>query len=99
MILRDPGLDLGMQFEQANRIRDRGAAATDFERDIFLSHSEFLSQSGIALRFFDWIQISPLKVLDQRKLEHFQIASRSHDDRNFGESYFLRRAPASLAGD
>ena len=98
-ILRDPGLDFRMQIEQANRICDRSPAAADFERNVLLSHSEFLSQTGIALRFFDWIQIGPLEVLDQRNLKYFQVARRPDDDWNFGEPDLLSRTPASFARD
>src|SRR5438552_9432432 len=88
-----------MQIEQANRIGDGGPAAADLERNVLLSHSEFLGQARIALRLFDWIQIGPLEVLDQRKLEHFQIARRPDNDRDFGKSDFLRCAPASFTGN
>src|SRR2546430_11478475 len=88
-----------MEIEEPRRVRDRGATAPDSLRDLLLLHSKFLRQSRITLRFFDWVEISPLQVLDQRKLEHFQIACRPDNDRNFRESEFLRGAPTPFARD
>src|SRR5207248_903644 len=80
-------------------IGNRGAAPADLKGDIFLPHAKFARQTSITLRFFDWVQISSLQVLDQRELKNFQIGRHPDDDRNLAESQFLRRAPTALAGN
>ena len=56
-----------MQIEQAHRVRDRRATATDFKCDIFLAHSEFSCQTRVTLRLFDRIEIAALQIFDQAK--------------------------------
>src|SRR3979411_1958885 len=88
-----------MQIEQAHRVGHGRTTAPDFERNVFLSHAEFAGKPRVTLRFLDGIEIGALQILDERKLENFQISRLANDYWNFGQAYFLRRAPTPLAGD
>ena len=68
-------------------------------RDIFLTHPEFSCQPRIRLCFLDWIKICALQILDQRKLEHLEIARVPDDYRRLRQTGFLRRTPSSLTRD
>ena len=81
-----------MQIEQPHRVRDRGAAAPDFLRDVLLPHAEFAGKTGIGLRFLNRIEIGALEIFDQRKFEHFQIVCAANDRGHFGQSQLLRGA-------
>ena len=98
-VLGDPRLDFRMQIEQPHCVGYGGTAAAHFFRNVLLPHIEFASKTSIALRFLNRIEIGALQIFDQRKLEHFQIAGRAHDDRDFAQSYFLSSTPAPLACD
>ena len=97
--LGQPGLHLLVQIEQPHGICDRRAAPADFLRDVFLPHPKFIREPGIGLRFLDRVEIRPLQIFDQRKLEHFEIGGDASDDRHLRKPRFLRRPPAAFAGD
>src|ERR1700716_351812 len=81
-ILSQPDLDLRMEIEQTQRVRDCSAASTDLRRDIFLAHTKFPRQPRVSLRFFDWVEIGALEILDERNLEDFEIAYLPDNYRN-----------------
>ena len=68
-------------------------------RNIFLAHAEFSCQPRVRLRFLDRVEICALQILDQRKLEHFEIARMPDDYRRLRQAGFLRRTPSSLTRD
>ena len=84
-ILHHPGLDLRIEIEQSHRVRDRGAAFADLLRDVFLAHPEFTREPRVSLRFFNRIEVGALEILDQRKLENFQVGCLPHDSGRFGQ--------------
>src|SRR5262245_58780004 len=88
-----------MQIKEPQRVGHRRPATPDLERNIFLSHSKFASQSRVALGFFDWVEIGALQVFDQRKFEDLQIVCSSDDSRHRGKTELLRSAPPTLACD
>src|SRR5436305_1902313 len=88
-----------MQIQKPKGVGHRRPAAADFERNIFLPHSKFVSQSGVPLGFFDWVEIGSLQIFDQRKFEDFQVVSCADNGWHRCKTEFLRGAPPALAGD
>ena len=88
-----------MQIQKPQCVGHGRPATPHFERNIFLPHSKFISQSRVALGFFDWVEIGALQVFDQRKFENFQVVSCPDNGRHRGKTEFLRGAPPALAGD
>src|ERR1700704_2042461 len=98
-ILSQPDLDLRMEIEQTQRVRDCGAASTNLRRNIFLGHPKFPRQPRVSLRFFDWVEISALEILNERNLEDFEIAYAPNNHRHFIKSKLLGCAPAAFPSD
>src|SRR6516162_689410 len=88
-----------MQIQKPQCVGHSRPAAPDFDGNIFLPQSKFISQSRVALRFFDWVEIGALQILDQRKFEDFQIVSCPDNSWHGGKTEFLRGTPPALAGD
>src|SRR4030095_4348273 len=88
-----------MQIQKPQRVGHSRPATADFESNTFLPHSKFVSQSGVPLGFFDWVEIGALQIFDQRKFEDFQVVSCADNGWHRGKTEFLRGAPPALAGD
>src|SRR3954468_22880652 len=88
-----------MQIQKPKGVGHRRPAAADFERNIFLPHSKFVSQSGVPLGFFDCVEVGTLQIFNQRKFEDLQVVSYPDDGWNRGKTEFLRGAPPALTGD
>ena len=67
-----------MQVEQSHCVCHRGPAPADLLRNFFLTHSEFLGEARVTLRFFDRVKICALQVFDQREFQHIAIISSVH---------------------
>ena len=89
----------GCKSEQSYRIGDQGAAAADFHSNILLAHAKFSGQPRVPLRLFNRIEVRSLQVLDERKLEHFEVIGGPDNHRHLGQTQLLRGAPPSLSRD
>ena len=56
------------QIEQPYRVGDGGAGFAKLTRRVLLLHAVGADKLRISHRFFDWIEILSLNVLNQRKL-------------------------------
>jgi hypothetical protein len=66
---------------------------------LLVRHAEFLDQALHASRFFEWIQILALDVLDQTHRQRGFVGDLADQHRHDIEPGKLRGAPAALAGD
>ncbi len=57
------------------------------------------NQLLVAQRFFEWIKIGTLYVLDNREFKRRTIIDVPDDNRNFSKASELRCAPATFAGN
>src|SRR5947207_16010253 len=88
-----------MQIQEPQRVGHSGPAAADFQRNVFLPQAKLVSQSRIALGFFDWIEIGALQVFNQRKLEHLQVVRCANYGGHCDQADFLRCTKPALPGD
>jgi hypothetical protein len=54
------------ELHQAQQVRHRAARAADRLRHLLVRQPEIVDQPLEALRFFQWIQVFALDILDQR---------------------------------
>jgi hypothetical protein len=64
-VLRDESLDLGIERQQPERIRDRGPALPTRSAAVSCVRSKSLHEAGEPKRLLDRVQPLPLKVLDE----------------------------------
>ena len=95
----DVTLDVGMELENAEEVRDGGAIFADFYRGFFLGEIEIFDQLAVAERFFNRVEILALEILDEGEFENFAVVSFADEDGKFGEAGELGGAPATFAGD
>ena len=88
-----------VQLEQANRVRDLGARATDAVRELLLCDAEVGEQLLVGRRLFERIQLRAVQVLKQRVAQHVLVCGRAHDRGNVFEAGAAARAEAALAHD
>src|SRR5690349_18208556 len=88
-----------MEIKETHGVGNRSAAAPYLVRNFLLFHSKLIPQSRVTLRFFDWIKVAPLQILNQRKLEDFQVGRLANNHRHFGEPNFLSGPPPAFARD
>ena len=98
-ILRKPGLNLGVEFEESQGIGDTGAAAPDTLRDVFLAKIEFRGQTRKSLGFVDGVEVGALEVFDESEFEHVAIGGLTDNNGSFGQAGSLRGPPAAFTGD
>src|SRR5258708_6078357 len=92
-------LNLSGQFQQTNRIGNRGALFPGLTRDLFMRQTEFATQPLVGGRKFDGVQVFALYVLDQRDGEELLLSDVLYDNGALFQSRELRRAPTAFAGD
>ena len=92
-------LDVGMELENAQQVRDRGSIFADLHRSFFLGEVEILDELAVAERFFDRIEVLALEIFDEGEFENFAIIRFADENREFGEAGDLGGAPAAFAGD
>src|SRR5215510_5678723 len=83
-------------------IRDRRAVLPHCGSDVLLLQLELFGQPSVCERFFDWIEIFSLNVLDQCHFQERALLSRryvSNDNRHTGETSFERGTPPTLTGN
>src|SRR5204863_8793820 len=88
-----------MQIQEPQRVGHSGPAAPDFQRNVFLPQAKFVSQSRIALGFFDWIEIGALQVFNQRELEHLQVVRGANYGGHRAQADLLRCTTPALPAD
>ena len=98
-VLREPALHLRREVQQAHAIGHGCATLANLLCDVFLPQSKFASQPRKGPGFLDRVQILALQILDEREFEDILVGRFAHNDRRFGESDALRRAPAAFARD
>src|SRR5437762_13349285 len=87
-----------MQIQEPQRVGHGGPATPDFQRNVFLPQAKLVSQSRIALGFFDWIEIGALQVFNQRKLEHLQVVRGANYGGHSEQADFLRCTKPEVPG-
>ncbi len=95
----DRGLDVRVEVQQAERVRDGRAGLADALGDPLLRQAELVDELAVGERLVDRIEVRALDVLDERDLELIavgQLADERGDPLEAGEA---RRADAALAGD
>src|SRR5437868_14992660 len=88
-----------MQIQEPQRVGHGGPATPDFQRNVFLPQAKLVSQSRIALGFFDWIEIGALQVFNQRKLEHLQVVRCANYGGHRDQADLLRCTKPAPPGD
>lgn len=92
-------LNVGRELEQAQGIGDHGPALADFRGDIFLAELKGAHQFGVALCFFERIEVLALEILDECQFQHGAVVSFAEDDGDFLQAGELRGPPATFTGD
>ncbi len=95
----NPILNVFLQLQEPDRIRNRSAVFAGALRDRFLRQMEFVHQAVKRARLFDSIQVFALDVLNQRHFQRQLIGHLPDDCRHLSQAGTLRRAPASLSCD
>ena len=80
---------------QPQRVGNMAAAFANHAGDIVLAVAEIADQRAIAFGLFERIEIGALHVLDDRKLQRFDVGRLDDDDRNVVQS---RRAAPRASG-
>jgi hypothetical protein len=97
--IRDRRLHVGMQVEQAQRVRDRGPCLAHSLRDVFLGQAELLDQLAVGERLVDRVEVGALHVLDERDLQLRAVGELANERGDPFEADQASRSHASLAGD
>ena len=97
--LLDAGADRVGQTAETQGVRHVAPALSDHSGHIGLRITKLGNQIFIATGFLKRIQIGPLDVLDNGKLERLTIVRLDNNDRNIVQSGPLCGTPAALAGD
>ena len=87
------------EFQEPERVGDRGPSATHAMRDLLVRQPELVDQSLERARLLHRVEIGALQVLDQRPGELLALGRRPHDGRNPLQAGHLGRPQTSLAGD
>jgi hypothetical protein len=91
--------DRRWQLEHAKHVRDRRPILTYGFGDLLLCETEFVGEPMVALPFFDWIEISALKILDESQRQDGFIVDVLYDRGNFFPPEFRRCAEATFTGN
>src|SRR5262245_57986208 len=89
--------DRSGQTEHAEQVRNTRAILPHCVRDLKLSQAELVDEALVALRLFEWVQVGPLKILDERQRQHCPIVEVPHHGRNFGPTQPGHCPESSLA--
>ena len=87
------------QFQQAQAVGNRAAAASHGFGNGFVGQFEFVNQTAQALRFFNRIQVFALDVFNQPHRHHSFVVGLLYHGGQFGQPCQLCRAPTPLACD
>ncbi len=92
-------LDRRRELEQAQGVGDRGAAAADPDRDLFVGEAEVLDELLVGRRLLEHVEVRAVDVLDQRVLERRRVVGVADQRGDVLQPDPPRRPPAALAGD
>ena len=92
-------LNVGRELEQAQGVRHDSAALSDFDGDIFLTELKGAHQFGVALCFFEWVEVLALEILDECQFQHGAVVSFAEDDGDFLQTSEMRGPPTTFTGD
>jgi len=94
--LRHQQLDSGRQLEESERVRHCTAFLPESLRKLLLGKGQDNDKSLISLSFFNGIEILPLYVFRQSKLEHPVVRDVADDNRHLEQASALRGDEPSL---
>src|SRR5215469_2116073 len=97
--LRDVTLNLAVEIEQADRVRNDRTTFPDVLRNIFLAKVKLFSQAPIGICLLNRIQILALEVFDQSQFEDVTIGGLADDHGSFLQSQLAGGSPSAFAGD
>ena len=97
--LDEVNLHFRIEFHQAHCVCDGGPALANAPSNIILGKMEFLGKSIVRRGFLNWIKPFTLEVLNKCQLQDLLIGGLADNDRNLGESDFLRGAESTLSCD
>jgi hypothetical protein len=92
-------VEFGSDLEETEGVGDGDAAATDFLGDLFLGEVELGLELGVALGFFEGVEVFALEILDEGEFEDFAVGGGPFDDGDVGEAGEAGGAPTPFAGD
>src|SRR6478672_1804848 len=87
------------QLQHPKHIRDRRPILTYGFGDLLLCEAEFVGEPMVALPFFDWVEISALKIFDESQGKDRFIVDVLYDCGNFFPPEFRRCAEATFTRD
>ena len=92
-------LDVRVEVEQPQGVRDRGAGLADTVADLLLRQAELVDELAVGERLLDRVEVGALDVLDERHLELIAVRELPDERRDPLEPGEARCAHAALAGD
>jgi len=90
-------LDGGFKFQQAQRVRNRGAILAGSIGHLFLGEAEFVRKPLKCAGLLDGVQVFALEIFNQRHFKRHLFRNVSDDDGNAAQARPLSRAPAALS--
>jgi hypothetical protein len=90
--------DLLFQTQKTRSVTDGGPVFAGFCSYFFLGQMKFAHQALVGARFFDWVEVLALDILDQSYLKRHLIGDFADDRRHTAEACSLRCSPAAFAG-
>ena len=97
--VRDRGLDVGVEIEEAEGVRDRRPRLADALRDVLLGEPELLDELAVGQRLVDRVEVGALHVLDEGDLELRPVGELANEGRDALQADQARGPHAALAGD